>query len=719
MVSSNISPFPLGVYVGGPDASNPTAEAAVVSQYAAFEQAMGAAPQFMDTYIDQSQPISNWAANASFTAYSMRISSVDPSTIPVIGLPMATTADTGNQDAVFKAFIAGTYDSDLIGVVNAWKDQGYSTMYIRPGYEGNGSFVPWYAGSDASTRADWVAAFQHISTVLRSVPGTDVKIVWNPNIQAGNSGDVTGLYPGDACVDVIAGDIYSPTYPRDLYDWDLNNGTYDSTFAQWFSDPVNRIHYWTYPAANQYQQISDGQSYTFSLQNLIDFAAAHGKPIGIGETGASGDGTRGPTDDPAFVQWLASTLAKALTPVAFVNIWDVNVANGNWDFSSTTNPKPLEAAAWVQDFGAYIPAISVGNGPDRIELNMSEDAWLGDAQFTVSVDGLTIGGVLTATASHEAGIGQIFDINGSFGAGQHAVTVNFLNDAYGGAPQLDRNLYLDSATYQGSTTASGLNLYTNGAQTIVAGASPGQNFSTVVLTLSEDAYAGDAEFSVQVDGQSLGAPQFVTAAHGVATEAFAYTGSFGTGPHSVAVSFLNDAYGGPGLDRNLYVDSVAVNGMASTAVLAPLYTNGTVDFGVAAQNAPQTLSVNLSEDAWQGDAICRITLDSMQLGGMQLVTASHQAGASEAFSFTGDLGGVTHVLSVEFLNDAYGGPGMDRNLYVNSIDHGGFHLVTNAALYTNGKVDFTLAPPAAALGGYAAVLASTTTSTPVLIPLTN
>ena len=40
-------------------------------------------------------------------------------------------------------------------------------------------------------------------------------------------------------------------------------------------------------------------------------------------------------------------------------------------------------------------------------LSMSEDAYLGDAQFTVSVDGKQQGGTFTTTALHAAGVSQI------------------------------------------------------------------------------------------------------------------------------------------------------------------------------------------------------------------------------------------------------------------------------------------------------------------------
>jgi hypothetical protein len=108
--------------------------------------------------------------------------------------------------------------------------------------------------------------------------------------------------------------------------------------------------------------------------------------------------------------------------------------------------------------------VTVGSGADTLDLKVSEDAWNGDAQFTVAVDGQQIGGTLTALASHAAGVAQDFLVNGNFGPGQHTATVAFLNDAYGGSPATDRNLYVTGGSYDGqSVSGSSLNLFWTGS----------------------------------------------------------------------------------------------------------------------------------------------------------------------------------------------------------------------------------------------------------------
>ena len=48
-------------------------------------------------------------------------------------------------------------------------------------------------------------------------------------------------------------------------------------------------------------------------------------------------------------------------------------------------------------------------------LGIAEDAWNGDAQYQVTVDGIDAGGVLTASASHALGQSAIVTLSGNWG----------------------------------------------------------------------------------------------------------------------------------------------------------------------------------------------------------------------------------------------------------------------------------------------------------------
>ena len=93
-----------------------------------------------------------------------------------------------------------------------------------------------------------------------------------------------------------------------------------------------------------------------------------------------------------------------------------------------------------------------GGTNDTLVLTLSADVWKGPPQFIVSVDGNQVGAG-TATAVHSLGQTQSFTFTGQFGSGAHDVGVDFFNDAYGGTPQTDRNLYVNAITYDGKQSA--------------------------------------------------------------------------------------------------------------------------------------------------------------------------------------------------------------------------------------------------------------------------
>ena len=104
-------------------------------------------------------------------------------------------------------------------------------------------------------------------------------------------------------------------------------------------------------------------------------------------------------------------------------------------------------------------------GQDTLKLGISEDYYQGNAQYTVAVNGVQIGGTYTATALHSAGQDTYLTLNGFFGAAP-TVTVTFLNDAWGGTCSTDRNLYVDSVTYNNVNQNQSAAFYWAGGQTL-------------------------------------------------------------------------------------------------------------------------------------------------------------------------------------------------------------------------------------------------------------
>ncbi len=353
---------------------------------------------------------------------------------------------------------------------------------------------------------------------------------------------------------------------------------------------------------------------------------------------------------------------------------------------------------------------TIGSGADTLALSLNEDAYAGDALFTVSVDGTQIGGVESTSASHAAGQAGTLDVLGSFGAGAHTVAIDFLNDAYGG-PGLDRNLYLNSATLDGKAVGgSTLALLSNGTQSFTASnlatTTIGSGADVLALNVAEDyALGANAQFTVSVDGTQVGGTQTAYASQALGqTQTLDVLGNFSGTAHTVSVNFLNDAWApGAGNDRNLYVDGATLNGTAVAQSTLSLLSSGAQSFYAASGtvtvaagatstigSGADTLALSLNEDAYAGDALFTVSVDGTQIGGVESTSASHAAGQAGTLDVLGSFGAGAHTVAIDFLNDAYGGPGLDRNLYLNSATLDGKAVGgSTLALLSNGTQSFT------------------------------
>jgi len=273
------------------------------------------------------------------------------------------------------------------------------------------------------------------------------------------------------------------------------------------------------------------------------------------------------TDHPFLIQVMPDVPVAAPAPVASPATAPI----------LAPAPTPIPVAAPVP---APVPVPAQGD----LALHVSEDAWQGDAQFTVSVDGQQLSGLFTASALHAAGMTQDVVVSG-LSTGSHQVAVTFLNDAYGGTPATDRNLYVDGIDQGGVTLpGSAAALWSSGTASFQVGQGDSAAPTQVSVSLSEDAWQGDAQASVAIDGAMLGADVAVTALHGQgASQTMTFMADLAPGAHVVSVGFLNDAWGGTAdTDRNLYVGTVSVSGTAASESNAVLWSSGTTDFHVGA-----------------------------------------------------------------------------------------------------------------------------------------
>jgi beta-mannanase len=114
----------------------------------------------------------------------------------------------------------GAYDRYLSTFGQAIKAFGHPVM-ITFGHEMNGPWYPWGdGGSERATPAQWIAAWDHVVTVVsREAPGL-TSWVWAPSVESGTRA-ADPYWPGDRYVSSVGIDGYLRT----------NAQTYKSVFA--------------------------------------------------------------------------------------------------------------------------------------------------------------------------------------------------------------------------------------------------------------------------------------------------------------------------------------------------------------------------------------------------------------------------------------------------------------------------------------------------------
>ena len=106
----------------------------------------------------------------------------------------------------------------------------------------------------------------------------------------------------------------------------------------------------------------------------------------------------------------------------------------------------------------------IGAGTDEFVLRVQQDAYQGSAQYTVSIDGMQVGGVLTASATRASGQSDTLTVRADLAPGNHRAEIRLLNDFYAGTADTDRNLFVKCATYNGATVGfAALELFSQGA----------------------------------------------------------------------------------------------------------------------------------------------------------------------------------------------------------------------------------------------------------------
>ena len=247
---------------------------------------------------------------------------------------------------------SGQYDVYWQNLANNLAYYGLHWAYLRLGWEMDGGWYPWGAPQGSGKETSYAGCFRRVVQVMRQTqPASQWKFVWNPTTAWWSADYLAAVWPGDAYVDIVALDLYDQSWVTGTYPYPTN------------CDATCRL------AA---QQIA-WNDYSWKLNTLRDFGAAHAKPMAIPEWGVAirPDG-HGGGDNPYFVQKMSDFIQNAANNVVYHSYFDVSAVDIDarlTDSVTGDNPSgatrfPDSAALYKQLFGGVdtsntAPAVSV------------------------------------------------------------------------------------------------------------------------------------------------------------------------------------------------------------------------------------------------------------------------------------------------------------------------------------------------------------------------
>jgi beta-mannanase len=127
--------------------------------------------------------------------------------------------------------LAGDFDV----LIDSWAADAAAfagPVMIRFAPEMNGDWRPWSPGVVGGTTQDYVNMWRYVVTRFQDAGATNVRWVWNPYVESGESTPMAEMYPGDDYVDYVALDGFNW---GDVREWGWQS--YDDIFAS----SVNRL----------------------------------------------------------------------------------------------------------------------------------------------------------------------------------------------------------------------------------------------------------------------------------------------------------------------------------------------------------------------------------------------------------------------------------------------------------------------------------------------
>lgn len=173
-----------------------------------------------------------------------------------------------NEGSDCAAFAGGSYDNKLIETFRYLSTMSFP-VFVRIGGEMN----VW---GDAAAPADFIAAYRHVAELARTY-APNAALVFSPNYSSAYRVDMDTFYPGDAYVDWVGVSLY-----------------------------YNRYHHSGDTARDEFYGVGKYGDAMLNVQQTVNLASLHNKPIIITEGGSSNKFDSG--DNSA---WAAERMQKA------------------------------------------------------------------------------------------------------------------------------------------------------------------------------------------------------------------------------------------------------------------------------------------------------------------------------------------------------------------------------------------------------------------------
>lgn len=227
----------------------------------------------------------------------------------VYGVPMLPAEEAGT----FAAGAAGAYDEYFHQLAVRLVETGQADAILRIGLEFNVHGSRWAVASPE----EYVSFWRRIVTVMRSVPGQQFLMDWNPG-NGSQAGDGPAYYPGDDVVDIVSVDTY-----------DLTGGSGAYPYPKKCDDACRRE-----------RQDKAWKDEVFGsargLKFWSDFARQHNKPMSLPEWGLWNrpDGTGG-GENPSFIRRMHKFIMDPANNVMYHAYFDFNGEQGEHSLMET------------------------------------------------------------------------------------------------------------------------------------------------------------------------------------------------------------------------------------------------------------------------------------------------------------------------------------------------------------------------------------------------